>query len=164
MAGNQGQKEIAACAESRFFPLFATNFMYSLMYSLLKIAVSRFLGKIIAIFFCPCWELNSDERYSPTQGHLAVSPPEILKIICCRCKKDCSGKQCSCKKLGLHFTEECESGRHQSARTSTYALETIRQKTMNHMSLMRNNTCKIKNILPAEETDDHEDFNIHHGC
>ena len=52
--GEQGQKEIAACAESRFFPLFATNFMYSLMYGLLKIAVSRFLGKIIAIFFCPC--------------------------------------------------------------------------------------------------------------
>ena len=26
----QGQKEIAACGESRFFPLFATNFMYSL--------------------------------------------------------------------------------------------------------------------------------------
>ena len=50
----QGQKKIAACAESRFFPLFATNFMYSLMYSLLKVAVSRFLGKIIAIFFCPC--------------------------------------------------------------------------------------------------------------
>ena len=50
---HQGQKEIAACAESRFFTLFATNFMYSLMYSLLKIAVSRFLGKIIAIFFCP---------------------------------------------------------------------------------------------------------------
>ena len=35
----QGQKEIAACAESRFFPLFATNFMYSLVYSLLKFAV-----------------------------------------------------------------------------------------------------------------------------
>ena len=54
----QGQKEIAACAESRFFPLFAINFMYSLMYSLLKIAVSRFLGKIIAIFFCPCNSCN----------------------------------------------------------------------------------------------------------
>ena len=53
---NQGQKEIAACAESRFFPLFATNFMYSLMYILLKIAVSRFLGKIIAIFFCPWFQ------------------------------------------------------------------------------------------------------------
>ena len=53
----QGKKEIAACAESRFFPLFARNFMYSLMYSLLKIAVSRFLGKIIAIFFCPCLAL-----------------------------------------------------------------------------------------------------------
>ena len=49
----KGQKEIAACAESRFFPLFATHFMCSLMYSLLKIAVSQFLGKIIAIFFCP---------------------------------------------------------------------------------------------------------------
>ena len=36
---SQGKKEIAACAESRFFPLFATNFMYSLMYSLLKIAI-----------------------------------------------------------------------------------------------------------------------------
>ena len=54
LTAHQGQKEIAACAESRFFPLFAINFMYSLMYSLLKIAVSRFLGKIIAIFFCPC--------------------------------------------------------------------------------------------------------------
>ena len=50
----QGQKEIAACTESRFFPLFATNFMYSLMYSLLKIAVSRILAKIIAKSFCPC--------------------------------------------------------------------------------------------------------------
>ena len=49
----QGQKEIAACTESRFFPLFATNFMYSLMYSLLKIAVSRILAKIIAKSFCP---------------------------------------------------------------------------------------------------------------
>ena len=48
-----GQKEIAACTESRFFPLFATNFMYSLMYSLLKIAVSRILAKIIAKSFCP---------------------------------------------------------------------------------------------------------------
>ena len=83
-------------------------------------------------------------RYSPTQGHLAVSPPEILKIICCRCKKDCSGKQCGCKRLGLHCTEECGSGRHRSARTSTYALETIRQKTKNQMSLTRNNTFKIK--------------------
>ena len=51
---HQGQKEIAACTESRFFPLFATNFMYSLMYSLLKIAVSRILAKIIAKSFCPC--------------------------------------------------------------------------------------------------------------
>ena len=49
----QGQKEIAACTESRFFPLFATNFMYNLMYSLLKIAVSRILAKIIAKSFCP---------------------------------------------------------------------------------------------------------------
>ena len=48
----QGQKEIAACTELRFFPLFATNFMYSLMYSLLKIAVSRILAKIIAKSFC----------------------------------------------------------------------------------------------------------------
>ena len=53
--GNQGQKEIAACTESRFFPLFATNFMYSLMYSLLKIAVSRILAKIIAKSFCGNW-------------------------------------------------------------------------------------------------------------
>ena len=58
----QGQKEIAACAESRFFPLFATNFMYSLMYSLLKVAVSRFLGKIIAIFFCPWYEIMLENQ------------------------------------------------------------------------------------------------------
>ena len=49
----QGQKKIAVCTESRFFPLFATNFMYSLMYSLLKIAESRILAKIIAKSFCP---------------------------------------------------------------------------------------------------------------
>ena len=30
--------------------------MYSLMYSLLKIAVSRILAKIIAKSFCPCLE------------------------------------------------------------------------------------------------------------
>ena len=53
---NQRQKEIAACTESRFFPLFATNFMYSLMHSLLKIAVSRISAKIIAKSFCPCSE------------------------------------------------------------------------------------------------------------
>ena len=75
----QGQKEIAACPESLFFPLFATNFMYSLMYSLLKIAVSQILAKIIAKSFCPwptveiaavstlsnslpnCWQVSLEE-------------------------------------------------------------------------------------------------------
>ena len=32
--------------------------MYSLMYSLLKIAVSRILAKIISKSFCPCFGVN----------------------------------------------------------------------------------------------------------
>ena len=37
-----------------------------------------------------------------------MCPQQILKILCCKCKRDCTSRQCSCRNLGLFCTDICD--------------------------------------------------------
>jgi hypothetical protein len=43
------------------------------------------------------WKLHQNE-YFPLSTDLAAAPEELLKIICCKCKGDCSTRICACRK------------------------------------------------------------------
>jgi len=45
-----------------------------------------------------------DGRFMPIMTDWPAAPPEILDVVCCSCKKDCSTKKCTCKKHGLPCT------------------------------------------------------------
>ena len=43
----------------------------------------------------------------PIMTDQPAPPPEILEVVRCSCKKDCSTKRCTCKKHGLPCTDIC---------------------------------------------------------
>ena len=45
-----------------------------------------------------------DGRFMPIMTDQPAPPPEILEVVRCSCKKDCSTKRCTCKKHGLPCT------------------------------------------------------------
>lgn len=47
-----------------------------------------------------------------------AGPPELLDVVCCSCKKDCSTKRCTCKKHGLPCTAICRECRGTSCTNS----------------------------------------------
>jgi len=48
-----------------------------------------------------------DGRYLPIQTDQPAGPSELLDIICCRCKEDCSTRKCTCRKYDLPCTAVC---------------------------------------------------------
>ena len=48
-----------------------------------------------------------DGRFMPIMTDQPAAPPEILDVVRCSCKKDCSTKRCTCKKHGLPCTAIC---------------------------------------------------------
>ena len=52
-----------------------------------------------------------------------IAPPQLLKIISCGCKTDCSRKNCSCKKHGVLCSNMCSACRGVSCLNSERAIE-----------------------------------------
>ena len=48
-----------------------------------------------------------DGRYLPIQTDQPAAPSELLDVICCSCKKDCTTRRCTCRKYGLPCTNVC---------------------------------------------------------
>ena len=52
------------------------------------------------------WKVINDAMF-PCHTDLACAPEELLKLICCQCKKGCTNMRCSCKKNGLACSFAC---------------------------------------------------------
>ena len=52
------------------------------------------------------WHLTS-KRLDPRQTDLPPAPQDLLKVIRCNCKKDCSSKRCKCRIHGLECSVAC---------------------------------------------------------
>ena len=46
-------------------------------------------------------------RLEPRQTDLPPAPEDLLKVIRCNCKKDCSSMRCTCRKHGLECSMAC---------------------------------------------------------
>ena len=47
--------------------------------------------------------------FVPVENDCGPAPAELLKVIRCTCKEDCSGRTCSCKKHGKNCTLACSN-------------------------------------------------------
>ena len=58
------------------------------------------------------WKLHSG-RYVPIDTDTDIAPPDILKVVCCRCsvdsKRPCGTRTCLCLKYGLTCISACKS-------------------------------------------------------
>jgi len=45
----------------------------------------------------------------PVHSELAAAPDDILKMIFCRCTKDCASAKCGCKKASLKCSQACHN-------------------------------------------------------
>ncbi|MES9882393.1 MAG: hypothetical protein ABW185_16095, partial [Sedimenticola sp.] len=52
-----------------------------------------------------CWKQNGT-YLEPTDSENPIAPEKLLKLVSCGCKSGC-GKQCGCRKLGLHCSSLC---------------------------------------------------------
>ena len=64
------------------------------------------------------WEVNEDKKLWPVYTDKPPAPDELLKIIRCACKGDCSTNRCSCRKNGLKCSDVCKECRGLSCRNS----------------------------------------------
>ena len=49
-----------------------------------------------------------DGEFVPVTSDHPAAPPELLKIIRCSCKTDCSSSRCSCRKSNILCSETCK--------------------------------------------------------
>jgi hypothetical protein len=59
-----------------------------------------------------------NNTYMPTTTDLPAAPSELLDIIFCGCRKDCSSRKCSCRKYGIACTSVCSECRGTSCSNS----------------------------------------------
>ena len=59
-----------------------------------------------------------DGRLMPIMTDQPVAPSELLDVVRCSCKKDCSTNRCTCKKHGLPCTSICGECRGTSCTNS----------------------------------------------
>jgi 5'-3' exonuclease len=52
------------------------------------------------------WKLEGD-RFLPCMTDADPAPPELMKIIKCKCRTACSSNNCSCRKNGFSCTPAC---------------------------------------------------------
>lgn len=52
------------------------------------------------------WRL-SEGAMVPRETDQRPAPDELLDVVVCNCKKDCTSKLCSCRKHGLECTTAC---------------------------------------------------------
>ena len=53
------------------------------------------------------WRLTSGGKLMPIEMTKLIAPVELLKIVKCGCKTDCSRKNCICKQYGVKCTNMC---------------------------------------------------------
>jgi len=56
---------------------------------------------------CWGWKLSSGKLF-PVYMDKAPAPSELLQIVRCSCKSDCSSMKCTCKKNGLDCSPACK--------------------------------------------------------
>ena len=61
---------------------------------------------------------KADGGLVPVVSDMGPAPPELLKVIRCTCKKDCSSRSCSCKKYGKECSLACSNCRGTSCSNS----------------------------------------------
>ena len=76
------------------------------------------------------WGWRKEEScWTPIETDLPPAPQELLKVIRCNCKSDCSSQQCSCKKHSLRCSLACGncrgSGCQNASPTSNLDDETL---------------------------------------
>ena len=58
------------------------------------------------------WRLH-EGRYIPIANDKNIAPPDIMKVVCCKCsteaRKPCGGKTCLCQKYGLTCISACKN-------------------------------------------------------
>ena len=59
-----------------------------------------------------------DGRYLPIQTDQPAAPSELLDVIYCSCKKDCTTRRCTCRKYSLPCTNVCRECRGGSCTNS----------------------------------------------
>lgn len=68
------------------------------------------------------WELK-DNALFPTYTDIAVAPSDLLHVIKCNCKTDCSTERCSCRKHGLVCSVACGECRGECCMNSITSME-----------------------------------------
>ena len=63
------------------------------------------------------WEKNQD-LLLPVCTDAAVAPEDLLHVVKCSCKTDCSSARCSCRRNGLYCTASCGECRGMSCMNS----------------------------------------------
>ena len=56
------------------------------------------------------WKVQ-DEQYYPVITNKHVASKELLEIVRCNCKTDCSTKRCTCRRNNLECSSACEQCR-----------------------------------------------------
>lgn len=70
------------------------------------------------------WELQQGQLF-PTTTDVPPAPEDLLKVVRCNCKKDCSSGNCSCRKHGLVCTTACGECRGESCTNVAIFLEEL---------------------------------------
>lgn len=68
------------------------------------------------------WELRRGQLI-PVTTDIPPAPEDLLNVIRCTCKKDCSSGRCSCRKHGLTCTTACGECRGVSCMNTVHQLE-----------------------------------------
>jgi hypothetical protein len=55
------------------------------------------------------WKIENNNCLVPVHSELAAAPEDILKMIFCRCTKDCASAKCGCKKASLKCSSACQN-------------------------------------------------------
>ena len=63
------------------------------------------------------WKLT-ENGYAPIASDIVAAPENILKIIRCACKENCTTNRCSCRKNGLQCTSTCVNCQGQDCNNS----------------------------------------------
>ena len=53
------------------------------------------------------WQIGEGGDFVPKQGFSSICPPQLMKLMGCKCTKNCTSK-CGCRRLGLQCGEDCE--------------------------------------------------------
>ena len=52
--------------------------------------------------------MNPEDRCMRVMTNQSAAPTELLDVVSCGCKNNCTSKQCTCKEYGLPCTQACK--------------------------------------------------------